>query len=142
MILRVHASVETMQYYQDYIRDRKLERSQHPERAEGIEKQIERVRELSRLCRSPTSRPNPDTLKEIMALQQLAESECSSTPWLLSFAETTVQPGIHMIEFEGGYLVFTLMTKLPGSQLSYEKLCAMTSEERDEVRAGFKDAFE
>lgn len=80
-------------------------------------------------------------MQELLALRRSAESYCQSAPHLLDFIEADVQPGMHNEEMLGGYAIYTLMTKVPGSTLSYDSFCKKSRFERDEIRRAFKDAL-
>jgi len=67
--------------------------------------------------------------------------QCKYAPELLDFASATLQSGTHDEEVPGGFLVYTLMTKLPGKRLTASNFWERSREERDEIRAAFKEAL-
>lgn len=98
-------------------------------------------RSLLHSCTHPTDLINQDTLNEAAALDRLGELECKHAPALLDVAIKTMQPGTHEEEIPGGYLVFLLMTKLPGKRITYRDFWGLSLQERDEIRNAFKEAL-
>ena len=92
-------------------------------------------------CTNPTSDPYNDTINEVQALDRLGERECPHAPWLLGFACAKVHPAVHEEAIVGGYVVFTLMTRLSAKLFDYSKFCNAAIEERDKVREAFKTAL-
>ncbi|KAH7086526.1 hypothetical protein FB567DRAFT_528167 [Paraphoma chrysanthemicola] len=93
-------------------------------------------------CTRPVIDPNDDTVQEVTAFHRLSNLRCQSTPQLLQFMETAVRPGTHKEGIARGFLVIILMTKVPGVQLSYQAVCAMSKAKRDEAREAFREALE
>ncbi|KAF2820668.1 hypothetical protein CC86DRAFT_428443 [Ophiobolus disseminans] len=81
------------------------------------------------------------TFNEIYALNQFAEHQCASAPWLLCFEEKALKSGLDALEVEGSFMVFTLMTKLRGTSLSYKYLQSLSPEQREHIRKAFKQAL-
>ncbi|KAF2868631.1 hypothetical protein BDV95DRAFT_118167 [Massariosphaeria phaeospora] len=105
------------------------------------------MREISRthghllMCFKPSTGANTDTLDEVYALQRFADIQCEHAPWLLDVSTDAVKPGTHDEEIVGGYVVFLLMTKLPGTRIIYNHYWQLSLAERDEIRREFKKAL-
>jgi hypothetical protein len=116
------------------------EAEKDPSRVKGLE-DIETLYYHRRVCTHSTSEPNQMTLDELDALQRFREHKCKSAPWLLDIAESPVQPGTHENEIVGGYMIWILMTKLPGERITYSTFCGKSLSERQEIRDAFRDAL-
>jgi hypothetical protein len=113
----------------------------HQESLGEIQEAIDELEADLYACTHPVVEPNDDTVQEITALRQHLDHECQSAPQLLGFAETEVDPCIHEYGIVGGYVIIILMSKVPGSTISYETLCKMSSAQRDDIRQAFKQAL-
>ena len=80
-------------------------------------------------------------MDEAAALERLGALECKHAPALLDVAIRTVQSSTHEEAIPGGYLVFLLMTKLPGKRITYRDFWGLSLQERDEIRNAFKEAL-
>lgn len=75
--------------------------------------------------------------QEIAALQGLTDANCSATPALLAWKHT-VQDDERYVP--GGYITYILMERCPGINL--QCLFQLPREERDQIRAAFKKAWQ
>lgn len=103
---------------------------------------IEKTKVKLHLCIDPTNSPNEDTLDEMAALLRLRKRGCPSAPWLIEIQTDKVSPGMHKEGMIGGYLVYTLMTRLPGSRIDgwwFHR--TLTHAKKEEIRQAFKKAF-
>jgi hypothetical protein len=96
---------------------------------------------MLRACTQPVEDANQDTHDEAAALERLGIMQCKHAPRLLDFASDTLQPGTHEEEIAGGFIVYTLMTKMPGKRLTYENFWSRPLKHREEIRAAFKEAL-
>ncbi|KAH7390988.1 hypothetical protein DE146DRAFT_791170 [Phaeosphaeria sp. MPI-PUGE-AT-0046c] len=95
-----------------------------------------------RQCMEPWITPNSDTWNEVAALSHLADHKCSSTPWLLNcLIDVLPSSGVHRKAVAGGYIVFVLMTKVPGKELDSGDMGNLMPVERENLREDFKDAI-
>lgn len=92
-------------------------------------------------CTQPVDDPNQDTHDEAAALERLTIMQCEHAPRLIDFVISTLQPGIHYQEVPGGFVVYTFMTKLPGTRMKYHDFWNRTLEERNKIRGAFKVAI-
>lgn len=137
----MRASDEGIDDYQDNIDEVVKELTQYPADTEETQAYIARLQKGLRKCIQRTKKPNADTLNEIAALHRLADRNCSSTPWLLDSVPDVLPFGVHRKAIEGGFIVFILMTNVPGTHLDQESLQEMTPTEREDLRKDFKDAI-
>lgn len=78
--------------------------------------------------------PSEYTLAELKALQRFAELNTSDVPHLITWKKAIQSHnGIH----PGGYLIYTIMTKLPGIALWDIGYYSITDDEREEIKATF-----
>jgi hypothetical protein len=96
---------------------------------------------MLRACAKPVEDANQDTQDEAAALERLGIMKCKYAPWLLDFASDTLQAGTHEEEIAGGFIVYTLMTKMPGKRLTCENFWGRSLKDREEIRAAFKKAL-
>ena len=80
--------------------------------------------------------PGPETQNEIEGLRILTQAACSSSPTLLAWKKEKQTPNMWL---PGGYIVYILMNKLPGIRIDF--VGVLPRQERDELRASFKDAW-
>lgn len=93
----------------------------------------------------PVNVPHEFTANEIGALNRFREWNCEHTPHLLAIAEDYSSPELSHVSEEmmpWGYMVFILMTKVPGKRVDYHEYWALSHAERDDIRAAFRDALE
>jgi hypothetical protein len=90
---------------------------------------------------NPVQIPNSATLSEFRALTWLAEVQSAHTPHYLSYAYLPVEEGIDEWGMVGGYMIFIVMTKVPGRRLSRSEFWSLSLSKRDEIRAAFKEAL-
>jgi hypothetical protein len=112
---------------------------QRPDDYENIRREANRALTALHQCKNPAAKPGPYTCNEAFALHCFADRECQSALWLLDSIVTTVSDHAHVAAIAGGYLVYTLMNKLPGRPLDYEYLKQSPRVGRDEIREAFKD---
>jgi hypothetical protein len=96
---------------------------------------------MLRACTQPVEDANQDTHDEAAALERLGIMQCKHAPRLLDFASDTLQAGTHEAEIAGGFIVYTLMTKMPGQRLTYENFWSRPLKHREEICAAFKEAL-
>tara|TARA_R110002003_G_scaffold279_16_gene18139 strand:+ start:8213 stop:8542 length:330 start_codon:yes stop_codon:yes gene_type:complete len=96
---------------------------------------------MLRACTQPVEDANQDTHDEAAALERLGIMQCKHAPRLPHFASDTLQPGTHEEEIAGGFIVYTLMTKMPGKRLTCENFWSRPLKDREEIRAAFKEAL-
>jgi len=78
------------------------------------------------------------TRAEVKALQRFRDANSTHAPWLVEYK--------HAIQgadgpLPGGYLTFTVMTKMPGDSLHNLYYWGMSSEEREEITSEFLRAL-
>ena len=78
--------------------------------------------------------PSPYTTAELQALQKFTDLGISNVPHLKTWKKTT-QP--HDGIYPGGYLIYVIMTKLPGTTLWDIGYFGIKDEERDEIKPRF-----
>jgi hypothetical protein len=137
----VRASDEAIRYYKDRIASGSDDIIHHPGLRRELQTSIDEARLALHACTHPVAEPNDDTVREVIALRRLTDAQCRSAPHLLRFIETGVPHGLHEYGIVGGYVVMTLMTKMPGAALPYSTFCKMSREQRDEVREAFRSAL-
>ena len=78
--------------------------------------------------------PSPHTKEELKALQIFTDAKVDNVPHLINWKKA-IQPhdGIH----PGGYIIYTIMTKMPGQTLWDMPFWSQTDEEREEIKAAF-----
>ena len=77
---------------------------------------------------------SPHTAAELKALQKFNDSKTSGVPHLVVWKRTTQgESGLH----PGGYISFTVMTKMPGETLWDLRYWSLTADEREEIRQVF-----
>lgn len=147
-MVRIKAWESTERDYQKWIAECEDSLSTHPDVSvearkdnEDCLKEINYARLSIHYCTHPTREVHQNTVNEIFALRNLADQHCQHAPWLLDFAELSVMPGDHPLGIVGGYYVVTLMTKIPGIQLTWQYLSDLSPAERDEIREAFKVAL-
>ena len=78
--------------------------------------------------------PSPYTAAELKALESYRELNTIGVPHLIKWKrQTQSDAGVHA----GGYIIYTIMTKLPGETLWDIGYWSMTEAERDEIRTAF-----
>lgn len=78
----------------------------------------------------PELGPSTTTAAEIEALETFRKADSAYAPHLVNFKRAAQGPdGL----FPGGYLTFTVMTKMPGESLLSLHFWGMSAEERDEI---------
>lgn len=75
---------------------------------------------------------------ELGALKLFTEKGCTSTPKLLAFEEETQSSHDSV---PGGYILYLLMEKLPGSRIDKDAFWHLDESERAKIREKFKDAW-
>jgi len=79
---------------------------------------------------TPESGPSTTTSAEIKALETFRKANSADAPHLVNFRLAAQGPdGL----FPGGYLTFTVMTKMPGESLLSLHFWGMSAEEREEI---------
>lgn len=78
---------------------------------------------------TPQPGPSTTTKAELKALEMFRDAESSYAPQLVAFCRMVQD---HRGPCPGGFLTFTVMTKLPGQSL-FGKFWNMTQQERDEI---------
>jgi hypothetical protein len=96
------------------------------------------VKELIHAAKHPVDMPNSDTMNEFHALDILNKGKSAYTPHLLTWAYSRVWEEIDILGMVGGYMLFTVMTKLPARRIDYKDFWGFTLSKRDEIRAAFK----
>lgn len=89
----------------------------------------------------PTDIPHHHTLDETRALRYLGETKCSYAPHLL---QDTAEVGAEWVDEKTmgyGYVVFILMTKVPGERMDYGMFWSKSEEKREQIRRAFKTAL-
>jgi hypothetical protein len=137
----VRAKERTIGQYEQYISKCEESLAYFPEDSKIARDNIDSARSHLRACTQATDIVNRDTLNEITALDRLGEMECEHAPALLDTIISQLQAGIYEDAITGGYVVFILMTKLPGKCLSHCNFWDMSLQERDEIRGAFKEAL-
>jgi hypothetical protein len=90
----------------------------------------------------PSPVPNKASLKEVEALRLLGEAKnCAYTPQLLTYAGYNVKEDIDSQGIVDGYMLFMLMTKVPGQPISSDYYWALPISKREEIRQAFKTAL-
>ncbi|XPS80049.1 hypothetical protein M3J09_012011 [Ascochyta lentis] len=102
---------------------------------------LEKVEELCYPATHPVVIPHQYTSNEIIALWRLCKTSCVHSPQFMNNAMDCLMSGIDTQGMVGGFVVFILMTKVPGVQLSREILQSKTIEERNVIRKAFKTAL-
>jgi hypothetical protein len=78
----------------------------------------------------PEPGPSTTTLAEFKALEIFRQANSAYAPHLVNFKRAAQGPdGL----FAGGYLTFTVMTKMPGESLHNLQFWGMPAEERKEI---------
>ncbi|KAF2006558.1 hypothetical protein P154DRAFT_517615 [Amniculicola lignicola CBS 123094] len=115
----------------------------YPDRAlTGVGDMLNQTQEELELCSKATSNFNNDTLTEMQALDRLSARNCPHAPWLLDTAIGTMHsPGIDAYAIPGGYVVYTLMTKLSGNPIKYHEYWRLDITGRNKIREAFKVAL-
>ncbi|KAF2717020.1 hypothetical protein K431DRAFT_167118 [Polychaeton citri CBS 116435] len=87
------------------------------------------------MSQAPSRNPSDTTLKELEALKRFgAEEETLPAPTLIGFKETVQGPdGL----LPGGYITYTMMTKLPGRTLYDLVYWSMPIEQRQKIQLAF-----
>lgn len=140
IVCRVSATEERIDGYQDDIEEFSKKLAKHP-KDEWTRTFLKRLKKSLRKCTQPTKKPNTDTIYELAVLSHLADRRCSSTPRLLGFELDVLPPRVHRKAVAGGYMIFVLMTKVPGRQLSSGYLWGLTPAERENLRQDFENAL-
>jgi hypothetical protein len=130
-----------VRHYEQYLAEYKEELVYHPHLHRKTQQLTLQTESSIYECAHPVAKPNDDTLQETTALRILFEMDCGNAPHLLQFAQSKVRPGMHEAGIVGGYVIFILMTKMPGSRLPYDTFCKMSRDERDKVREAFRRAI-
>ena len=108
---------------------------------EFVEKDLAYTKKLISKATLPVDNPNEHTLNEIKALEQFRNTGCVHAPQLIDCMGVQLPLGIDPQIMVGGYAIFILMTKLPGSHLRWEDFWEKTEAEREEIRQAFKVAL-
>ncbi|KAK5123906.1 hypothetical protein LTR85_002102 [Meristemomyces frigidus] len=83
---------------------------------------------------APLSGPSETTEAELKALQTFRQSGLEGVPHLI---DTKCTPQGPDGPFPGGYISYTVMTKMPGLDLMASKFWSLADEEKDERREAF-----
>lgn len=83
--------------------------------------------------------PSRFTVAELTALQRFTDLKIANVPHLITWKKTT-QPhdGIH----PGGYIIYIIMTKLPGQSLWDMGYYSISDDHRDEIRPRFMEKLQ
>ncbi|KAF7569236.1 hypothetical protein A1F94_006894 [Pyrenophora tritici-repentis] len=110
----------------------------HDENAESCQYDKQRLQ----LATKPTDKLNDDTTKEFAALTHFKNGEFTHAPHILGFAvDNTAEEADDTEAMLGGYVVFMLMNKLPGEQITWAKCWSKEEKTREEIRCAFKVAL-
>lgn len=77
----------------------------------------------------------------MQALQKFDAYECAHTPHLLAFTCNTLEEGLDPNGMTGGFVAWTLMTRVPGERIRYSDYWRCSSDKRAEIRKAFKKAL-
>lgn len=94
--------------------------------------------EAQKLSHEPEAGPSTTTSAELEALQIFHDANSAYAPHLVDFKQTTQGPNGLL---PGGYLTFTVMTKMPGESLHNLNFWGMPTEEREEIVKEFSIAL-
>ena len=92
-------------------------------------------------------RLNGYTVQEIESLERVTAARCSATPQLLGVRVDAQNESILTWEgsqwwMPGGYVVYILMTKVPGQSLDIGTFwVSFTAQDRQEIRKAFREAW-
>ncbi|KAI8933628.1 hypothetical protein NX059_009353 [Plenodomus lindquistii] len=138
---QIRAPSETLKYHQDWIDYAEEDLDDWSELSAQEQEAVEDARESFRSCTRPTTTLSEEVMCEVDALQRLADVKCRHAPWLLDVMQQRTQAGTHPREIVGGYLTLTVMTKVPGTCLSYKYVSGLSCADRDRLREDFKEAL-
>ena len=107
--------------------------------------QLAKLIQISRVPGGP-QKPSPEletgpsttTAAELKALETFRKENIPFTPILVNYKQSI--QGLNGL-FPGGYLTFTVMTKMPGDSLYNLNFWGMPTEEREEIVQKFLDAL-
>jgi hypothetical protein len=97
--------------------------------------------ELRHIATHPVKTAHHYTIDELEALRILRDTDCAHTPQLLATISDVMPAGRDKQGMVGGFVVFILMTKVPGTPITPAMMETKTLEQMDEIRAAFKTAI-
>jgi hypothetical protein len=103
--------------------------------------ELDKVNKQIYAAKNPVDTWNDATIREFLALSALTKGNSTYTPHLLAYVCEKVWEELDVLGMVGGYVVYTIMTKLPGTRLNYKTYWEFPLEKREEVRAAFKEAL-
>lgn len=120
----------------------KLQRElQESPESEVTTRNLDRVNQLIYAAKHPVDTWNVTTQNEVYALNQFTNGKSAYTPHLLDVIVREVWEDLDVVGMVKGYIVFTIMTKLPGKRLRHAIWRCWPLEKRDKIRAPFKEAI-
>jgi hypothetical protein len=140
---RARGTLESINFYQNYTEccRAKLLRRLSSETFTGAVDDANEAEQLLQLATQPTDIPHHYTIDETRALRYLCETKCAYTPHLL---QVTAEVGAEWVDEKAmgdGYVVFILMTKVPGERMDYDMFWSKVEGKREEIRRAFKTAL-
>lgn len=109
---------------------------------EKLETAFRRGRNKVHLATHPTKLVNKFSQTEVDALTKFRDELFLYAPWLIG--STVYQDGRKSLDprmVAGGYVLFIVMTRLPRGMVSTKWLANQPKEEREAIRAAFKQAM-
>ncbi|KAH7138575.1 hypothetical protein B0J11DRAFT_422148 [Dendryphion nanum] len=132
---------ESLAEIEAMVEDREKTLNENPDSEEAIEC-AEWAQEQLYSATNPVQQANEQTINEVGALLQFRQKHSRHTPKLLNFVTDVVPSNVNGVVMVGGYIVFILMTKVPGKQISHNEFHnELTVLERNEIRQAFKKAL-
>ncbi|KAF2868847.1 hypothetical protein BDV95DRAFT_630513 [Massariosphaeria phaeospora] len=129
-----------VQFYEDYVQECAYDAAQAGNSERSLAS-LQYAKQLLYVATHPVEEPHESTIQEQAALMWLGMNNAPYSPHLLAYGSDNVTPESDPERMVGGYIVFTVMTKLPGKRITIDWYWRLELAERDEIRKAFKTAL-